>query len=218
MEGETQPHHHRCGWVTPLGCRKPSGTCGHPCRGEEVLQKTRAAFTSPSFFSWGGCKPRPPFPAAPGWGRAPICPMRSGAALRLGAGRAPGDPQPTQLFNAAQEPVREAAYPPGNRENPPRGAALLPRSMLAAAGLRPPNSSQQWRRIAGHTQSPACPCSTPSLSPTAADTSAEALRGAAPALALPAGDLGRRVAKTWRQPPQNDGEVWVMGVPGQKAP
>ena len=32
------------------------------------------------------------------------------------------------------------------------GTALLPRSMHAAAGLRPPNSSQQWRRIAGHTQ------------------------------------------------------------------
>ena len=38
-----------------------------------------------------------------------------------------------------------------------RVAALLP----AAAGLRPPNSSQQWRRIPGHTQAAAGPCRAP---------------------------------------------------------
>lgn len=54
------------------------------------------------------------------------------------------------------------------------GTALLPHSMHVAAGLRPPNSSLQWWRIADHTQSPTCPRGAPSLSPTAADTSAEA--------------------------------------------
>lgn len=111
-----------------------SARLGHPARGQEASWYLRASLLRegsfaetqklpsppPPDFSWGGCKTQPPFPVAPGWGRAPTCPMRSGAALRPGAGWAPGDPspRPMQAFNATQEPVREAAYPPGHGEIP----------------------------------------------------------------------------------------------------
>lgn len=108
-----------------------SAWLGHPTRVQEAswylrasllregsFAETQSCHHLPPHFSWGGCKP--PFPVAPGGGRAPMCPMRSGAALRPGAGWAPGDPspRPVQAFNATQEPVREAAYPPGHGETP----------------------------------------------------------------------------------------------------
>lgn len=179
------------------------------------MQKTRAAFTSLSLFSWGGCEPHP-LHMAPGWGTAPTRPTRSGAALRPGAGWVPRDPTPGTC--SLLMPLW-SLYPKlctllgaGKSEH---GTALLPHSMHVAAGLRPPNSSRQWWRIADHTQSPTCPCSAPSLSPPAAHTSAEA-RGAAPGKSPDkhTTSMGSS-APAWGYtcPSPNTGEMWVMGVP-----
>lgn len=141
------------------------------------MQKTRAAFTSLSLFSWGGCEPHP-LHMAPGWGTAPTRPTRSGAALRPGAGWVPRDPTPgTRSLLMPLWSLYPKLCTLLGAEKSEHGTALLPHSMHVAAGLRPPNSSRQWWRIADHTQSPTCPCSAPSLSPPAAHTSAEA-RGA----------------------------------------
>lgn len=81
------------------------------------MQKTRAAFTSLSLFSWGGCEPHP-LHMAPGWGTAPTRPTRSGG--RTAAGRWVGakgsHPRHMQPVNATLKPVPKAVHPPGSGE------------------------------------------------------------------------------------------------------
>lgn len=179
MQGETQPCSHQHSWVPLLGYRKLLALTG-------TLVEERKFCRKPELLS-------PPFPSSAGeavsltpftWllagGQPPHAPHAVGPHCGRALGGCQGIPPPSTY--SLLMPLW-SLYPKlctllgaGKSEH---GTALLPHSMHVAAGLRPPNSSRQWWRIADHTQSPTCPCSAPSLSPSAAHTSAEA-RGAAP--------------------------------------
>lgn len=117
MEGETQP-------------RSLSVQLGHPAGVQEAFCHPRASLPKEGSFAENQSCLRLPFPIQLGRLQALAALPRGSwlgetlrvpcAALRPGAGWAPGHPSPwpTQPFNGSQEPVGEAAYPPGNRDSP----------------------------------------------------------------------------------------------------
>lgn len=207
MQRETQACNHVRSRVPLLGYRKllkaPTGTAVEGrefCRSAELLSPplAPAAGEAVSLTPSRGCWP----------GAAPTCPTRSGAALRPDAGWVPRDPTPgtSSLFMPLWS-LYGNLYPPG------QGKIRAWHSPThVAAGLRTPNSSQQWWRIANHTQSPTCPCSAQSLSPAA--LTPPRVPGEQPR-ENPRTNTSHPLGPAWGYtcPPPSNGETWVMGVP-----